>query len=177
MTCFICLFKIGFFKIMWMASLSCNLKWDLSLLMTSNQSKILTCLQCKIKINKIKNKKSVLRKNMYPIFVIGNQIKKFLEIQYTTESNKNTIDNNEKEVYFKLLYIETFSKATRSKRKQICGKYCKDTNIAAGSSSLKIENFFSCKDSIHKFLQSFVVYQFTCLGWNACYIGETKHYW
>ena len=131
--------------------------------MTSNQSKILTCLQCKIKINKIKNKNPVLQKNRYPIFVIGNQIKKFLEIQYTTKSNKNTINNNEK-VYFKLLYTETFLKATKSKRKQICGKYCKDTNIVAGSSSLKIENFFSCKDSIHKFLQSFVVYQFTCSG-------------
>ena len=30
------------------------------------------------------------------------------------------------------------------------------------------------KDSIPKFLQSYVVYQFTCAGCNACYIGETR---
>ena len=30
------------------------------------------------------------------------------------------------------------------------------------------------KDSIPKFLQSYVVYQFTCAGCNACYIGETS---
>ena len=43
------------------------------------------------KINKIEN---ISQKNMYPIYVIDNQIKKFLEIQYTTRSNKNTINNN-----------------------------------------------------------------------------------
>ena len=30
------------------------------------------------------------------------------------------------------------------------------------------------KDSIPKFLQSYVVYQFTGAGCNACYIGETR---
>ena len=30
------------------------------------------------------------------------------------------------------------------------------------------------KDSILKFLQSYVVYQFTCAGCNTCYIGETR---
>ena len=31
---------------------------------------------------------------MYAIFVKDNQMNKFLEIQYTTKSNENTIDNN-----------------------------------------------------------------------------------
>ena len=47
-------------------------------------------------INKIKN---ILQKNMYPIFVIDNQTKKFLEMQYTTIRNENTVNNNKK-VYF-----------------------------------------------------------------------------
>ena len=42
-------------------------------------------------INKIKN---ALQKNLYPIFVTGNQTKKFLEIQYTTKSNENAIKDN-----------------------------------------------------------------------------------
>ena len=44
---------------------------------------------------------------MYPIFVIDNQIKRFLEIQYTTINNENTVNNNKK-VYFKLPYIGLF---------------------------------------------------------------------
>ena len=70
-------------------------------------------------INKIKN---ILQNNMHPMFLIDNQIKKFLEMQYTTTSNENTINNNKK-VYFKLLYIKTFSNATKMKLKQIYDKY------------------------------------------------------
>ena len=51
---------------------------------------------------------------MYPIFVIDNQIKRFLEMQYTTISYENTIINNKK-LYFKLHYIGTFSVATKIK--------------------------------------------------------------
>ena len=112
---------------------------------------------------------------MYPIFVIDNEIKRFLEMRYTTISNENTI-NNKKKVYFKLPYIGTFSNATKIKRNQISDKYCKNTNIVVAFSLLKTESFFSCKDSIPKFLQSSVVYQITCAGCNACYIGKTKRH-
>ena len=47
-------------------------------------------------VNKIKN---ILQKNMYPIFVIDNQIKRFLEMQYTTISNENTVNNNKKCIF------------------------------------------------------------------------------
>ena len=94
-------------------------------------------------------------------------------MQYTTISNENTVNNNKK-VYFKLPYIGNFSNATKIKLNQICDKYCKNTNIVVAFPPLKIGSFFSCKDSISKFLQSYVVYQFTCAGCNACYIGETK---
>ena len=112
---------------------------------------------------------------MYPIFVIDNQIKRYLEMQYTTISNENTVNNNKK-VYFKIPYIRTFSNAAKIKLNQICDKCCKNTNIVVAFSPLKIGSFFSCKDSIPKFLQSYVVYQFTCAGYNACYIGETKRH-
>ena len=112
---------------------------------------------------------------MYPIFVIDNQIKRFLEMQYTIISNENTVNNNKK-IYFKLPYIGTFSNATKIKLNQICDKYCENTNIAVAFSPLKIGSFFSCKDSILKFIQSYVVYQFTCARCNAFYIGETKRH-
>ena len=112
-------------------------------------------------IHKIKN---ILQKNTNPMFVIDNQIKKFLEMQYTAINNENTINNNKK---------GAFSNATKMKLKQICLKYCKNTNIVVVFSSLKIESFFSCKGSIPKFIKSYVVYQFICAGCNAHYIGET----
>ena len=41
-------------------------------------------------------------------------------------------------------------------------------------SPLKIGGFFSCKDSIPKFLQFYVTYQFICAEFNGCYIGGIK---
>ena len=110
---------------------------------------------------------------MYLIFVIDNLIKSFLEMQYTTINNENTANNNKK-VYFKLPYIGSISNATKMKPKQICDKYCKNTNTAVVFSRLKIGRFFSCKGSTPKFLQSYVVCQFNCAGCNAYYIAETK---
>ena len=78
----------------------------------------------------------------------------FLEIQYTDKSNKNTSNNN-KNLYFKLLYIGTFLNTTK-----IYDKYCKNINIIVIFVPLKIGHI-SCKDYIPNFLQSYVVCQFT----------------
>ena len=40
-------------------------------------------------------------------------------------------------------------------------------------SSFKIRNMFSMKDPVPFKLRSRVVYQFTCAGCNACFVGET----
>ena len=56
------------------------------------------------------------------------QVKEFLEIQYTTKSNENAINNNNK-VYLKSPYILAFSNATKIKLKNICDKYCKSINM------------------------------------------------
>ena len=53
---------------------------------------------------------------MYHIFTKDNQIKFFLEIQHSTKSNENTINDNKK-VYFKLPHTGTFSKTTKIKLK------------------------------------------------------------
>ena len=65
-------------------------------------------------INKIKN---VLQKNMYPMLVIDNQIKRFLEKQYTTKSNEDTINNNKKYIlsYHILGLFQTQPKSSLNK--------------------------------------------------------------
>ena len=45
---------------------------------------------------------------MYPIFVIDNHIKRFLEMQYGTISNEKTINNNKSVLtYCKLGHFQT----------------------------------------------------------------------
>ena len=69
-----------------------------------------------------------------------------------------------------------FSHVTRKKLRHICERFCKDINIKIAFSPLKLSSFFSCKDTLPKSLQSYVVYQFTCAGCKACYVGETKRH-
>ena len=68
--------------------------------------------------------------------------------------------------------------STEIKQKIIkhCRYYCKNTNIKIVFSSLKVGALFSVKESVPKYLRSFVVYRFTCPGCNASYIGETTRH-
>ena len=53
----------------------------------------------------------------------------------------------------------------------------KSTNIKIAFSKLfKVGDLLSVKESVPKYLQSFVVYRFTCHGCNANYIGETTRH-
>ena len=54
--------------------------------------------------------------------------------------------------------------------------YCKSTNIKIVFLPFKVGDLFSVKESVPKYLRSFVVYRFTCSGCNASYIGETTRH-
>ena len=115
----------------------------------------------------------MLQKNIYPKNIIDNQIKTFLDKQFKADSGtaerQNTLD-------YSLPYIGHFSYVTKKKSKHICERFCKDIDISIAFSPLKLRSFFSCKDTLPKSLQSYIVYQFTCARCKACYIGETKRY-
>ena len=72
--------------------------------------------------------------------------------------------------------LNGYSRHSRKELEESCDKYCQNTDMVVGFSPLKIESFFSCKNSIPKSHQSYVVYQLTCAGCNAYYIGETKRH-
>ena len=57
-----------------------------------------------------------------------------------------------------------------------CKYYCKSTNIKILFSQFKVGDLFSVKESVPKYLRSFIVYRFTCPGCNASYIGETTRH-
>ena len=83
---------------------------------------------------------------------------------------------NKKTLHYSLPYIGHFSHVAKKKLRHICERFCKDTDIKIVFSPLKLSRFFSWKDTLPKYLQSHVVYQFACAGHKACYIGETKRH-
>ena len=111
---------------------------------------------------------------MYPKSVTYNQIKTFLDKQFTVDSG--TTSEKQKTLHYSLPYIGHFSHVTKKKLRHICERFCKDIDIKIAFSPLKLSSFFSFKDTLSKSLQSYVVYQFTCAGCKTCYVGETKHH-
>ena len=91
---------------------------------------------------------------------IDREIKTYLERQFDTEPPKvsNTIKLN----YYKLPYIDHFSKTTEHKLKKICDQYSKDLSVKIVFTPFKGGDLFSVKDTIPKLLRSFVVYKLVC---------------
>ena len=108
--------------------------------------------------------KILLQKNRYPKSVIDNQIKTFLEKQFTVDSG--TTSEKQKALHYSLPYIGYFFDVTKKKLRHIYERFWEFVL------PLKL----SCKDTLPKSLQSYVIYQFTCAECKACYVGETKHH-
>ena len=124
--------------------------------------------------NELEKIKILLQKNMYPKSVIDNQIKTFLDKQFTVDSV--TTSEKQKTLHYSLPYIGHFSHVTKKKLRHIWERFCKDIDIKIAFSPSKLSSFFSWNDTLPKSLQSYVVYQFTCAGCKACYVGETKRH-
>ena len=88
----------------------------------------------------------------------------------------NNANDNEHTRHFKLPFIGFFSKITQRKLKALTHRLCTDLNVKLVFSTYKVKNIFSFKDPIPFDLKSNVVYQFTCVGCNSHYIGETTRH-
>ena len=64
---------------------------------------------------------------MYPKSVIDNQIKTFLDKQFTVDSG--TTSEKQKTLLYSLPYIGRFSHVTKKKLTHICECFCKDIDI------------------------------------------------
>ena len=73
-------------------------------------------------------------------------------------------------------YIENISEITSKKLLKLTEELCKNSTIRLSFSTFKIGSLFPAKDKLKSTLKSFVVYQFTCPGCNARYIGETTRH-
>ena len=76
--------------------------------------------------------------------------------------------------YFKLPFVEKFSKFTENKLQKLAKQFCKEvTNINIVFSTFKLACLFSTKAKLPHGLKSYVIYKFLCAGCNASYAGET----
>ena len=123
----------------------------------------------------IYNVKHLLMKNMYCSYLIDKQVKCFLHNKFST-NYCNAVKESKTTLYYKLPYIASFSNNTKKKIKELCKKFCKNSNINIVFSPFKTGDLFSSKDCLPSALKSFVVYKFVCAGCQSCYIGETKRH-
>ena len=124
--------------------------------------------------NELENIKMLLQTNMYPKSVIDNQIKTFLDEQFTVDSV--TTSEKQKILHYSLPCFGLFCHVTKKKLRHNCDRFWNDIDIKIAFSPLKRSSFFSCKDTLPKSLQSYVVHQFTCAGRKTCSAGETKRH-
>ena len=123
----------------------------------------------------LKNLKQVLLKNQYPLSMIDDVIKKYLQnviSKTNTESMPVEMSNIETR-YFKLPFIGMYSKVTQNKIEKLCKRFCKNAKVKLVFISDKLRQTFSYKDSYPSVLSSKVVYKFVCASCNAIYIGQT----
>ena len=60
--------------------------------------------------------------------------------------------------------------------KELCKKFCKNSNINIVFSPFKTGDLFSSKDCLPSGLKSFILYKFVCAGCQSCYIRENKRH-
>ena len=106
--------------------------------------------------NELEKTKILLQKKMYPKSIIDNQIKTFLDKKFTVDSGATS--EKQKALHYSLPNIGHLSHVTKKKLRHICERFCKDIDIKIAFSPLKLSSFFSCKDTLPKSLQSYVVY-------------------
>ena len=75
-----------------------------------------------------------------------------------------------------LTYIGVISVSTKKKIGELCKMFDKNTDINIVLSLFKIGSLFSSKDRLPDALKSFVVYKFSCRGFQSCYIDETRRH-
>ena len=121
--------------------------------------------------NDIENIKSNLIKNGYLPFLTNKVIKKYLDYKFSANQNqlKDTSDTH----YFKLPYISNLLHHIKNKLLKLCREFCRENfNIKLVFNSLKIKNYFSCKDPIPDDFKSFLVCKFTCASCSSSYLAK-----
>ena len=126
----------------------------------------------------LKSLKQALLKNQYPLSMIYNVIKKYLQnaINKTNTGSTSVEMPNIERRYFKLPFLGMYSKVTKNKIEKLCKRFCKNVKVKLVFTSDKLSQIFSYKDSYPSVLNSKVVYKFVCASCNASHVGQTHQH-
>ena len=116
--------------------------------------------------------KDILRKNAFPIKLVDNCIKTFLNKRLLHTPVALTVEK--KALLVALPNLGNLSLATRIRLKNSSNKhlpFCKIRVIF--KSTTRLSNFCCFKDKVPFNLRSSIVYKFSCVRFNATYYGET----
>ena len=104
----------------------------------------------------LKNFRQVLLKNQYPLTMIDNVIKKYLQnaVNKTNTGSMPVEMPNIETRYFKLPFIGMYSKVTQNKIERLCKRFCKSAKVKLVFTSNKFRQTFSYKDSHPSILSS-----------------------
>ena len=122
--------------------------------------------------------KQLLLKNQYPLTMIDNIIKKYLQ-NAINKKNKGSMPvemPNIETRYFKRPFIGMYSKVTKSKIEKLCKRFWKCAKVKLAFTSNILRQTYLYKDSYPSVLSSEVLYKFVCATCNASYFGQTHRH-
>ena len=116
--------------------------------------------------------KDILRKNVFPIKLVDNCIKTFLNKKFLHTPVALSVEK--KELFITLPYFGNLSLTIRTCLQNSISRNLPFCHIKViFKSTTRLSNFFCFKDKVLFNLRSNVVYKFSCGRCNATYYGET----
>ena len=121
--------------------------------------------------------KSVWQQNSFPLFFIDKCVKKFLDKLFI-KRKKVKDSSTKKEITTSLEFLGKISLKVKRQLIEIFRTCNKDIKLnVLFKSSFRMSNAFRFKDQIPKYLNSMLLYKFTCNTCNRVYIGKTKRHY
>ena len=121
--------------------------------------------------------KSVWQQSSFPLFFIDKCVKKFLDKLFI-KRKKVKDSSTKKEITTSLEILGKISLQVKRQLIEIFRTCNKDIKLnVLFKSSFRMSNAFRFKDQIPKYLNSMLLYKFTCNICNSVYIGKTKRHY
>ena len=117
---------------------------------------------------------STFKCNNYPVNIIDQCIKKFLDKLYVPKQIVPTVPK--KELLVVLPYLGTFSLNLRKRFYNLVSKSLPMQYESYLSVQNQLSSIFKCKDSIPLHLHSHLIYKFHCSNCNINYYGKTERH-
>ena len=133
------------------------------------------CSSWELMHQEVTNLKSILRRNSYPKALTEKLIKKFFDKVNGARPPLITVPKQQFTIV--LPFLGSVSLKVKRNLRLLTRKYLPSGNInVIFKSSSKLSSVFSFKDKIPSYLESGVIYKYTCDRCKSTYIGKTKRH-